>query len=125
VDGLGNPLRFTLTGGERNDITQAEALLEGLDDEHMIADKGDDADTLVEFILEHQAEPVITPRQRRKQARDDDWCYRKRHLIECFINKLKHFRHVFSRFDKLADRFQGLLHFVGVLIWLRSNVNRT
>ncbi len=120
VDGLGNPLRFTLTGGERNDITQAEALLEGFEYERLIADKGYDADALVEFIIEHEAEPVIPPRQRRKQARDyDPWLYRERHLIECFMNKIKHFRHVFSRFDKLADRFQGFLHFVGALIWLR------
>ena len=49
--GLGNALRFTLTGGERNDITQAEALLERLEYEHMIADKGYDADALVRSSL--------------------------------------------------------------------------
>ena len=120
VDGLGNPLRFRLTGGERNDITQAEALLEGYAYEHVLADKGYDADALVEFVIEHQAEPVIPPRKQRKTTRKyDPWLYRERHLIECFMNKIKHFRHVFSRFDKLASRFQGFLHFVGTLIWLR------
>lgn len=120
VDGLGNPLRFRLTGGERNDITQAEALLENFEFDHLIADKGYDADALIEFIIEHDAEPVIPPRKRRTHVRDyDAWLYRERHLIECFMNKIKHFRHIFSRFDKLASRFQGFLHFVGTLIWLR------
>lgn len=120
VDGLGYPLRFRLTGGERHDITQAEALLEGMTFEHVIADRSYDADTLVTFILQSGATPVIPARTRRKQPREyDTWLYRERHLVECLVNKLKHFRHVFSRFDKLATRFLGFLHFVGTLIWLR------
>ena len=49
----------------------------------------------------------------------DKWVYRERHLIECFINKIKHFRRIFSRFEKLDRSFMGFLHFVGTLIWLR------
>ncbi|MCB9004036.1 MAG: helix-turn-helix domain-containing protein [Ardenticatenaceae bacterium] len=49
----------------------------------------------------------------------DKWLYRERHLVECFINKIKHFRRVFSRFDKLDGRFLGFLQFVCSLIWLR------
>jgi transposase len=41
------------------------------------------------------------------------------------MNKIKHFRRVFSRFDKLAKRYLGFLAFVSALIWLRCNVNRT
>ncbi|MEP7290670.1 MAG: IS5/IS1182 family transposase, partial [Chloroflexota bacterium] len=33
--------------------------------------------------------------------------------------KIKHFRRVFSRFDKLASRYLGFLHLVSTLIWLR------
>ena len=47
------------------------------------------------------------------------YVYRERHLVECFIGKIKHYRHIFSRFDKLANRYLGFLHFVGALIWLR------
>jgi transposase len=39
--------------------------------------------------------------------------------VECFINKIKHVRRVFSRFDKLARRYLAFLHFTSVLIWLR------
>ena len=43
VDGLGNPLRFILTGGQQHDITQAEELIAGYAGEHVLADKGYDA----------------------------------------------------------------------------------
>lgn len=120
VDGLGNPLRLILTGGERNDITQAEALLTGLNYQQVIADKGYDADHLLAFIRQHNAVAVIPARHNRNPGRSHDpWLYRERHLVECFVNKIKHFRRVFSRFDKLASRFHGFLHFVSTLIWLR------
>jgi len=45
--------------------------------------------------------------------------YRERHLIECFIDKIKHFRRVFSRFDKYASRFLAFVRFASIAIWLR------
>ena len=64
---------------------------------------------------------VIPPRSnRRKPHSYDEYLYREHHLVECFIGKIKHYRHIFSRFDKLAhNRYLGFLHFVGALIWLR------
>lgn len=120
VDALGNPLRFMLTGGQRHDITQAEVLLVGLDSDFVIADRGYDAEAFLTFICDQGSTPVIPPRKRRKQPRAyDTWRYRERALIECFFNKIKHYRRLFSRFDKLARRFLGFLHFAGALIWLR------
>ena len=120
VDALGNPLRFRLTGGQHHDITQAEDLLTGLSSEYVLADRAYDADALIDFIIEQGATPVIPPRKRRKQPRQyDTWRYRERALVECFINKIKHFRRIFSRFDKLASRYLGFLCFAGALIWLR------
>jgi transposase len=63
---------------------------------------------------------VIPPRSNRKEPRDyDQHRYRERHLIECFMGKIKHFRRIFSRFDKLDRSFLGFLGFVAALIWLR------
>jgi transposase len=45
--------------------------------------------------------------------------YQERHLMECFINTIKHYRRIFSRFEKLAGRYLAFLHFVRMLIWLR------
>lgn len=120
VDALGNPLRFILTGGQSHDITQAEGLIEGLDAEKVIADKSYDADDFITVIIGNGAEPVIPPRSNRNNQRDyDKYLYKARHLVECFINKIKHYRRIFSRFDKLAVRYLGFLSFVSALIWLR------
>ncbi len=120
VDALGNPLRFTLTGGQRHDITQAQALIADYQSEYVIADKGYDSDDFLQIVLACGAVPVIPPRSRRKALRQyDEHLYRERHLVECFINKIKHYRHIFSRFDKLSNRYMGFLSFVGTLIWLK------
>ena len=120
MDGLGNPLRFELTAGQRHDITQAQALIADFEAEHVIADKGYDSVEFLQSVLSIGATAVIPPRSNRKTPQEyDEYLYRERHLVECFINKIKHYRHIFSRFDKLSSRFLGFLSFVGALIWLK------
>lgn len=120
VDGLGNPLRFRLSAGQRHDITQAESLIDGFHFVRVIVDRGYAAQDFVDWLVEQGIDAVIPPHQLAKQAREyDTWLYRERHLVECFINKIKHFRRIFSRFEKLDSSYLGFLHFVGTLIWLR------
>ena len=120
VVALGNPLRFLLTGGQRHDITQAEDLIAGYEFERVIADRAYDSDDLLRRIAEQEAEAVFPPRKNRKEQRDyDKHLYKERHLVECFFNKIKHYRRLFSRFEKLDKRYLVFLSFVGALIWLR------
>lgn len=120
VDGLGNPLRFILTAGQRNDITQAENLIEDGGYKTVICDKGYDSDAFVNSIQQKGSIAVIPPRSNRKFQREyDAHIYKERHLIECFFGKIKHFRRIFSRFDKAASTYLAFLNFVGALIWLR------
>ena len=120
VDALGNPLRFILTGGQRNDSTQAEALLESYRAEHVIADRGYDTNAFLEIIAASDAEAVIPPKKNRTVQRTyDEHLYKERHLVECFINKIKWYRRIFTRYDKLARRFAAFLHIAGALVWLR------
>ena len=120
VDALGNPLRFTLTGGQQHDITQADTLINGYESEFVIADKSYDADDFRQTIKASGAEPVIPSRSNRKEPYSyDKHLYKERHLVECFIGKIKHYRRIFSRFEKLAKRYLGFLSFVSALIWLR------
>lgn len=120
VDALGNPLRYRLTGGQNHDITQAAELVEGYQSEYVIADKSYDAQPFLELIEGRGAIPVIPPRANRREPREyDKHLYKERHLVECFIGKIKHYRRIFSRFEKLAVRYLGFLSFVGALIWLR------
>jgi transposase len=120
VDALGNPLKFILTPGQRHDITQADSLVQDLKSTTLLADKGYDSNALVEQLEGQKCIAVIPPKKNRKHQRDyDQHVYKERHLIECFFGKIKHFRRVFSRFDKTAIAFMSFLHFVGALIWLR------
>ena len=120
VDALGNPLRLLLTGGQSGDATQAIALLEGFDFEAVLADRGYDADKLLAFIAQNEAEAVIPAKKNRLIQRETDWhIYKVRHLVECFMNKIKHYRRIFSRFEKYAARYMAFLSFASALIWLR------
>jgi transposase len=68
-----------------------------------LGDPAFDSDDLITFIINQGAIPVIPSRKNRKEPREyDTWRYRERALVECFFNKLKHFRRIFSRFDKLV-----------------------
>ena len=120
MDALGNPLRLRLTAGQRHDITQADALLADFICDYVIADRGYAAQPFLDAIGAQGAIPVIPPHQRCKQAwAYDTWLYRERHLVECFISKLKHYRRIFTRFDKLASHYLGFIQLVSTLIWLR------
>jgi transposase len=120
VDALGNPLRLLLTAGQRHDSPLAEALIEGYEPQALIADKGYDADALLQAVTAKGIEAVIPPKKTRTEMREyDRHLYRERHLVECFIGKIKQYRRVFSRFEKLSKNYLGFLSFVSALIWLR------
>ena len=120
TDALGNALRFILTGGERNDITQAESLVKDLVADYVIADKGYDAAAFVLKLKERNSEAVIPSRINHKvQRKIDEHLYKERHSIENQIGKLKHFRRVFSRFDKLAKNYLSFIYLASTVVWLR------
>ncbi len=118
VDALGNPLKFILTAGQRSDITQAENLTkEDVQNTTVIGDKRYDSSTFVE--ANKGCEVVIPPKSNRKVQREyDRHIYKELYLIEWFFGKIKHFRRIFSRFDKAPTTFLAFLNFVGALIWL-------
>ena len=70
VDGLGNPLRFMLTAGQRHDIVCAEGLIDGYSSAYVIADTSYDSMAFIESITDTGAVPVIPPRANRRDSRD-------------------------------------------------------
>ncbi len=117
---MANPLRLLLTAGQCHDSPLAAALIEGYEPQALIADKGYDSDALIKAVIAKGIEAVIPPKKNRTEMREyDRHLYRERHLIECFIGKIKHYRRVFSRFEKLSKNYLGFLSFVSALIWLR------
>ncbi|MFP3036487.1 MAG: IS5 family transposase, partial [Wolbachia sp.] len=104
VDALGNPLKFILTPGQRNEITQARALTDNIYNSTVVADKGYDSNAFIANLESKGCTVVIPLRRNRKVRRHyDDHIYKERHLIECFFGKIKNFRRIFSRFDKTAE----------------------
>ena len=95
-----------MTAVEEHDIKQAESLIEDMECERVVADRGYDSDALREYIVQNGATAVIPPKSNRKmQYSYDEHIYKERHLIECLFNKAKQFRRVFSRYDKFADTY--------------------
>lgn len=120
TDALGNPVRVRLTPGQSGDAPQARPLIENIACECLIADKAYDDQSFIDEVVERGVEVVIPARRNRRQPREHDReMYKERHLIECCINKMKQYRRVFSRFDKLDSRYLGFVWLVGSLIWLR------
>lgn len=49
------------------------------------------------------------------------WLYRQRNLVERFFSKLKHFRRIATRYDKLAENFLAMVQLAPMRLWLRAN----
>lgn len=121
VDALGNPLRFSLTSGQRHDITQADFLTKDFTGNFLLADKGYDSSIFIKNAITKGFTPIISSRKNRGKPREyDDFLYQDKNKIEFFFSKIKHFRRVFSRFDKCANSFLSFVYFVEMLIWLRQ-----
>jgi transposase len=119
VDGLGNPVQFILTGGQEADINQGEALIKGRDSKAVIADKRYDGDKFVVAIEASGAEPVIPPKKNRISKRDyDKHLYKERNLAERFINRIKQYRRVATRYEKTARNFLAFVHVAAIMVLL-------
>jgi transposase len=106
IDSTGRPSRLIVTEGQVADISCATQLIEHLRTGAVIADKGYDSDAFVQAIRATRAKVVIPPRSNRKtKRRYDRGLYRTRNLVERFFNRIKHFRRVSTRYDKLADSY--------------------
>lgn len=122
MDALGNPVHFMLTGGQVHDAKVAIDLLSGVDisGSNILGDKAYGAKKIREYITKQNAVYTIPPREKS----DTPWycdfhTYKERHLVECFFNKLKAFRRVATRYDKLASSFLAFVHLAAICILLK------
>jgi transposase len=94
-------------------------LLDEVEPKAFLADKAYDADALIDTLVLREIVPVIPSKANRIEPRDTDFAlYRERNLVERFFNKLKHFRAIATRYDKLANTFLAAVHMVCVIVWL-------
>lgn len=121
VDGFGLPIAFKLTGGEVHDCKAAPDFIASLPRaDFVVADKGYDSDSLRQQIIDSGAIPII-PRKKNSKAgnRDLDWnLYKHRHLVENAFARLKHYRSVATRFEKLKRNYEGMVALACTYIWL-------
>jgi len=119
-DSLGLPLKFIVAAGQSSDFTYAVPLLEGEKASYVIADKGYDSQEIVNFIEEQlNATPVIPPKSNRKLQRQyDKIIYKERNVIERLFGRLKQFRKLATRFEKIKRNFESLLSVACAWIWL-------
>ena len=111
---------FILSAGQAADCKYAIPLIESKKYQLLLADKGYDSDAILDHVKKADAMAIIPPKRNRKIQRDyDKEIYKERHKVECLFGFLKHYRRIFSRFDKIASRFQAFLHFAAAIIWMR------
>lgn len=121
TDVIGRPYALMLTAGNVSDVKAAPVLLERATRmRYLLADKGYDADLLRRSLRDAGAVPVIPGRRNRKRTiRYDKHRYRGRHLIENAFCRLKDFRRVATRYDKLAANFlSGVAIATALAFWL-------
>ena len=121
VDALGNPISVMLTTGNTNDSTVAEKLLSRIElkGTTVLADRAYGKWGFREYIANHDADFCIPPKKDNADPWYIDWWqYKERHLVEKFFLKLKEFRRVATRYDKLASRFLSFVHLACIRILL-------
>ena len=122
VDGLGNPLAFLLSSGNDHDSKHAVPLLSQIDikGSNILGDKAYGAKAIREYIDLQDAVYTIPPQSNVSDPWSIDWyTYKERHLVECFFQKLKWFRRVFTRYDKLDISFLAFVHIAAIAILLK------
>lgn len=94
-------------------------LIQGLPGQELLADKAYDSDAIVQEAMDKGMEVIIPPKANRKEKRAfDAFKYRARHLVENLFQRMKVYRRVATRYEKLDSRFLSIVHLVGAMKWL-------
>ena len=127
VDERGLPVKLALTAGQASDKATAPHLLEGLPQAPaVVADRGYDWQHLIDLVRLRGGEAHIpTQRDRKVQRSVDRGLYRQRNLVERFFCKLKHFRRIATRYDKLARNFLAAVALASARLWCRTYESTT
>ena len=122
VDGLGNPIEFMLSPGNDHDSVHAVSLLSKIDVTgcNILADKAYGTAAIRDHITKKEAKYVIPPKSNNPNPWECDWwLYKERHLVECYFQKLKWFRRVSTRYDKLDKSFLAFVFLASITLLLK------
>ena len=120
-------MRLVLSAGQASDKAAVAALIDGLPPaKALVADRGYDAKAIIDLVAARGGQAHIpTQKDRKIQRSIDPALYRQRNLVERFFCKLKHFRRVATRFDKLARNFLAAVLLASTRLWLRAYESTT
>lgn len=121
ADAHGLPIDFIITGGEVHDCKVAPEFIAQLPSaDYTIADRGYDSEELREIIREKSSTPVIPRKSNSTIGNDDmDWgLYKYRHLVENIFARIKHFRAIATRYDKLKRNYASMVAIACGFMWL-------
>ena len=123
TDANGLPIDFKITGGDVHDSKVAKQLIDTVDEAtYLIADKGYDAGHIRIYAQNKDMIPIIPMRSNSKRSNKefDKYLYQLRHLVENAFARLKHFRAIATRFDKLARNYQSMIYIACMFIWCKA-----
>ena len=123
-DADGYPLDFKITGGEVHDSQVADELIEMIGQaDYFIADKGYDSEVIRDKARSNGMIPIIPKRANAKKPNPDfdRYLYKLRHLVENMFARLKHFRSIATRYEKLARNFKSMLYLASTIIHCKMN----
>ena len=111
-----------LSSGNDHDSVHAVSLLSqfNIERNNILGDKACGAKAIREYIVSQEATYTIPPKSDVSDPWPIDWhTYRERHLVECFFQKLKWFRRIFTRYDKLDSSFLAFVYIGAIAILLK------
>ena len=112
-------MAFAITPGQRGDAPIARSMLEPLPPASLCAaDAAYDSDRLRLFLIERGTRPVIPNNPTRKRFHPfDPQAYTLRNLIERMFGRLKDWRRIATRYDKLATNFSATVSLAAIIKW--------
>ena len=120
VDSFGMPVRAIITDRTVADCSKTGELIEGIDADYLLADRGYDTDSVIEQVREAKMETVIPPKKNRKIQREYNHAiYENRHQIENTFLKLKRWRGIATRYAKKASSYMASVQIACLILWLQ------
>lgn len=120
-DENGNLIAALLLPGNAGESPHTEELIGEIEADSFIGDKAYDSDSLIEWLRNRGTKATIPPRRNRKiQRHYDEEQYKTRHLVENVFQKMKRYRHLFTRYDKKAECYWAFIILVMVHLFTRT-----
>jgi transposase len=121
-DAHGNPIDFEITGGHVHDAVKASEIISKIKKaKNLLADKGYDSEEIRDQARSAGMTPVIPRKINSKKPNPefDKYLYKMRHLVENLFARLKHYRGISTRFEKLARNYKALVYIACSIIWIK------